>query len=135
MAHALAEDLIAQQGWPMVCHSAGIRAQEGNATTPEAVQVLAAHGIAWCGKSRQLTKQQLLAADLVWAMTAEHLAYAQALLEDSAAAQRPLMCLLAAPDEVEDPLGCGLSAYEELYACLQAQLPSRLRALVPEPQA
>ena len=134
MAQAMAEQIIADQGWPIACASAGIRATSGKPTTTDAVAVLGEQGINWQGTSRQLSVELLQQADVVWAMTDEHRQVAQQLSASLAMQQRPEITLLA-QQEVPDPLGCGRQAYVGLQQYLQPLLPPRLMALIPERQA
>jgi protein-tyrosine phosphatase len=134
MAQAMAEQIIAAQGWPITCASAGIRASAGEPTTPAAVDVLSEQGIDWQGASQQLNAELLQQADVVWVMTDEHQQVAQQLVLTIEPAQRPSIALLG-PQEVPDPLGCGRQAYVQLQQYLQSLLPQRLRALIPELQA
>ena len=134
MAQAMAEQIIAQQCWPLECASAGIRATTGAPTTPEAVDVLSEQGIAWQGTSQRLSLELLQQADVVWVMTEEHRQEAQQLSVLLTMQQRPAITLLA-QQEVPDPLGRGRPAYDQLQLFLQSLLPQRLRALVLELQA
>lgn len=134
MAQAMAEQIIAAQGWPITCASAGIRATTGEPATLEGIEVLSEQGINWQGTSQQISVELLQQADVVWTMTDEHQQVAQQLAATIEPAQRPTIALLGS-QEVPDPLGCGRQAYVQLQQYLQSLLPQRLRALIPELQA
>ena len=129
MAHAMCVDICAKQGFDLNIASAGIRAVNGSPSTHHGVAVLANVGIDWQGFSQQLDSSLLNKADHVWVMTDEHLNYAQTLISARENSATPVIELLAYDQEVVDPLGLGLEAYEALYAQLVQLLPTRLAAL------
>ena len=91
--------------------------------------MLAQNGIAWAGTSQPLRAQDLQWADHVWVMTQEHLQCVVKLGQSVHAAERPMMQLLHGEQEITDPLGLGLTAYQALYGELTQFLPIRLAAL------
>ena len=129
MAHAIAAQMVAQGRMAIELASCGIRAKAGAVTTADAVITLAQQGIAWQGTSQQLSTEDLMWADHVWVMTAEHLHFVQALAANNPPQTLPQIELLAGGDEVLDPLGLGLEIYQSLYFELVDLLPKRLAAL------
>jgi protein-tyrosine-phosphatase len=130
MAEALAGNLIKQARWPLKVISAGTSAHKARETTPEAVTVLSRAGIHWQGRSQPLTKQLLSQTDVVWAMTQTHIQRVDDLLIGVSESRRPHISLLAPEQELADPLGCGMAAYEALYDTLCQLLPLRLQTLL-----
>ncbi|MDP6164825.1 MAG: hypothetical protein QGI54_01675 [Gammaproteobacteria bacterium] len=130
MAEALAGNLIKQAQWPLKVISAGTSANKALETTPEAVTVLSRAGIHWQGRSQPLTKQLLSQTDVVWAMTQTHIQRVDDLLIGVSESRRPHISLLAPEQELADPLGCGMAAYEALYDTLCQLLPLRLQTLL-----
>ena len=129
MANAMAVEWAHKNGKTMAFSSCGIRATHGAQTTADARQVLAQSGIQWRGTSRQLQAEDLQWANHVWVMTQEHLRFVVELGQSVNAAERPMVQLLHAEQEITDPLGFGLEAYQALHAQLTQLLPIRLAAL------
>jgi protein-tyrosine phosphatase len=129
MAHAMAADWAQKNGKAMEFASYGIRATHGAQTTADAKRVLAQSGLQWHGTSQQLQVEDLQWASHVWVMTQEHLQFVLELGQSVSAEQRPTVQLLHPEQEITDPLGLGVQAYQALHAQLTQLLPIRLAAL------
>ncbi|MCO4838158.1 MAG: hypothetical protein KC426_08740 [Oceanospirillaceae bacterium] len=129
MAHAMAKQWVKQHKLDIELESCGMRANAGEPTTKEALLVLSKAQINWQGTSRQLTIDDLEWADIVWAMTQEHLDAAIELGADLLKASAPIYQLLAYQAELVDPLNCGLVRYQQLYDELDVLIPKRLAAI------
>jgi len=129
MAHAMAADWAQKNGKAMAFASRGIRATHGAQTTAEAKLLLAQSGLQWHGTSQQLQAEDLQWASHVWVMTLEHLQFVLKLGHSVNLVQRPTVELLDAQQEITDPLGLGVQAYQALHAQLSQLLPIRLAAL------
>jgi protein-tyrosine-phosphatase len=134
MAHAMAYQWSQTNDLNLEIESRGIRANLGDPTTPEALLVLARASINWHGTSQLLSAEDLQWADDVWGMTQEHLDFAASLGTELGVEldqeRAPNYQLLAATDELVDPLNAGLAAYEQLFCSLQVLLPNRLAVIL-----
>jgi protein-tyrosine phosphatase len=117
------QDLL-QKGYVVV--SAGLAAVPGEPAAAEAVEVARAHGADLAGHQSQPLSQDLLAgADLVVAMTRNHLRVLAAYTGDGGAAPRLLM---ADGSDLPDPIGgpaevyraCAAQIWQALQECLPA---------------
>jgi protein-tyrosine phosphatase len=126
----MAAEWAQKNGKTMEFASCGIRAAHGAQTTADARRVLAQSGIQWRGTSQQLQAEDLQWASDVWVMTQEHLRFVLEVGQSVNAAERPTVQLLHAEQEITDPLGLGVQAYQALYTQLSQLLPIRLAALV-----
>jgi protein-tyrosine-phosphatase len=129
MAHAMAQQWLQVNDLNLEVKSRGIRANSGDATTPEALVALAKADIHWQGTSQLLSVADLKWADDVWGMTQEHLAFAVNLGAELNQERAPRYQLLAGTNELVDPLSAGQAAYEQLFFSLQELLPNRLVAI------
>jgi L-threonylcarbamoyladenylate synthase len=136
MAAALAKKILAEtlgctvgelrsQGVEVV--SAGIFASNGSPATPEA-----AHAVKQRGgdlsrhKSRKLSADLIKSCDLLFCMTATHLAEAKRLAGDAATTN----CLLDEQQEVPDPIGGGMDVYEHTAEHLDRAVRKRIQECV-----
>lgn len=115
MAEALLRDITG--GIPALAdlqvESAGTAAANGRPATREAIESMCKRGLDLTShRSRALTDEFVAAADLILAMTNDHLADIAGF--PAAAAQRvyALGSFAGANEEVEDPIGGGQEAYE-----------------------
>jgi protein-tyrosine-phosphatase len=111
--------------------SAGVFAEDGAPVTAETLTALAEHGIEHHGESKRLTPEMIGNADLVYCMTASHQAAAAHLVADSPRDLEKIQ-RLAVDQDLDDPIGCGQQAYDDLARTLLKLIPSRLKeTLVP----
>ena len=129
MAHAMAQQWSQLNGNKVALQSRGIEANLGDATTEEALLVLAEANIHWQGTSQRLALADLDWADDVWGMTQEHIQFAQSLSSQLDYHRQPHFQLLAVECELADPLDSGIEAYEALFVTLQELIPKRLLAI------
>lgn len=129
MAHAMSLQWAQNNAASLEMRSRGIRANNGDPTTPEAILVLSTAGINWQGSSQVLSLDDLKWADTVWGMTQEHINVATRLGSKLRHENCPKYELLALTEDLLDPLNCGLSAYEELFETFNQRLPIRLAAI------
>jgi glycine hydroxymethyltransferase len=130
MAEMLFRELVKGRG-DYVVGSAGVAALPGQAASKHTADLLRQAGIDASGfRSRPLTREMMLAATHVFGMSEQHLRameYDFADLMDKAY----LVTEFAADDairgeDVVDPIGMGLRAYEETRDMLLSSLPSVL---------
>ena len=133
MAEAIARHWIAHGGLgdnpELVAASAGVFAPEGVPPSPEAVIALAELGIEHDGASRRLTADLLREAEVVFCMTAAHMAAARSLVEGDPDGQARILLLDPAGD-VEDPIGMGQKAYDSLSVRFLELVPKRLQEVL-----
>ena len=109
--------------------SAGVAASEGATTSPETVAALRALGIDYQGRSKPLTAEMIRSADFVICMTQSHFETARLLVNGSPADAEKIHRLDPAGD-IEDPIGMGQEAYDQLAAHLTELIPARLEELM-----
>lgn len=105
--------------------SAGVQAFDGASTSPETVAVLERLRAPVPEHSKRLTSEMIRKADLVLGMTTAHVARARALVAGEPAMQAKIQPLDPEGD-VDDPIGLGQRAYDELGAYFRALIPTRL---------
>ena len=111
--------------------SAGVSAGHDVAVSPETVVALESLGINFDGRSKPLSAEMIRQADLVLAMTRSHLHAAEALLEgDADAEHRAKLHPLDAERDIEDPIGLGQEAYDDLARRFTELVPARLAELL-----
>ena len=98
----------------------------------EAVQALEKLGIEHEGRSKLLSEEMILGADLVLCMTESHLATARHLVEGDAEAQSRLHLLEPNGDAVPDPIGMGQEAYSVLAGHFREVIPPRIESLLAD---
>lgn len=110
--------------------SAGVFAGEGNPTTHETLTVLHGRDIEHEGTSTPLNAEMVKKADLVLCMTASHQQAIFLMLDKEA--DREKILILDPAGDIEDPIGLGLPAYDDLAQRLLTLIPKRLKeVLVP----
>lgn len=111
----------------LVVVSAGIAALNGGRATPEAVQVMASHGLDLQSHETQpLTEPLIRHADVIFAMTRSH---REAIVAQwpSAAERTRLLC--SDQSDVADPIGGPLERYQRCAVQIQAELKQQLDSL------
>ena len=106
--------------------SAGVFAAEGVPPSPETVEALDRRGFQCEDGSRPLTKTMIDGADLVLGMTQSHVDSAESIAADS---KTPIFRLDPEKD-IDDPIGMGDAAYEQLAQELERLIPLRLKELL-----
>ncbi len=136
MARAIAEHALAtmpvlglgQAPVPTRVISAGVAAGEGAPMTPEAREALREMGIdAGPHRARALTREMLREADVVFAMTGQHLL---ALRSAEPTAARDAALLDPAGNDVEDPIGGPLEDYRVVARAMRAMIERRLSQIL-----
>jgi protein-tyrosine-phosphatase len=105
--------------------SAGVQAFDGAATSAETVAVLERIKAPVPEHANRLTPDMIRKADLVLGMTSAHVSRARALVAGDPSAQAKIQPLDPEGD-VEDPIGLGQRAYDELGAYFRELIPNRL---------
>ncbi|MHC4415117.1 MAG: arsenate reductase/protein-tyrosine-phosphatase family protein [Planctomycetota bacterium] len=130
MAEAIARHLIdggllGDTPEPFVA-SAGVAAATGSPPTPEAAAALEKMGVAYDGKSKPLSAEMILNADIVFCMTSNHVETAKAL---APAMDDHVITRLDPSADIEDPIGGDQAAYDALAGRIKRILSLRLREL------
>ena len=113
--------------------SAGVAAGEGAPMTPEAREALREMGIdAGPHRAKALTREMLRSADVVFAMTSQHLA---ALRSAEPSAARDAALLDPAGKDVEDPIGGPLEDYRVVARAMRAMIEKRLSEIIARDKA
>jgi protein-tyrosine-phosphatase len=134
MAEAVAQRWLddegaAELGGPVLAASAGMAASGGGRAASEAVRALAAMGIAYEGRSKQLTAEMIRAAEVVLCMTDDHVRAAGRLVADEPEHLGKIERL--DPDaDVDDPIGSGQEAYDDVLRRFGELVPRRLREVL-----
>jgi protein-tyrosine-phosphatase len=109
--------------------SAGADATDGAPPTPEALGALESLGIDHDGASKRLTADMIRHAHLVLCMTNAHARAAKALVAGEPE-QAEKIFLMEPRGDIEDPIGRGQHAYNQLARRLMDLIPSRLKELL-----
>ncbi len=132
MAEAIARDLVERGAVPgasgngIFFASAGTWAADGVPFSPEAHRVLGERGITLEGRSKRVTREMAVGADLVLGMTKAHVEAVRAMVGETG-----WRCGLALdPQEVDDPVGLGVAAYRRVADQLAQLLPTRLSEML-----
>lgn len=137
MAAAIARRRAEELGWRHVeVRSAGTSASGGAPASGGAQRVAAAHGLDLSGhRSRQLTTDDIQAADLILVMSTDHL---MQVIELGGGERAALLTSYAGghPDgfpatSVPDPIGGPDSEYEETFRLLEEMIGRALERLQP----
>ena len=135
MAEAIARSLVSDgkvrgvESDEVFIASAGVAAMDGLPTSHETIEALAKRDIDFDGRSTALTREMILKADLVLAMTAAHVSIAQSLVEDDPAAMTRIQQLDPNGD-ILDPIGQSQAVYDQLADELTSLIPERLQELL-----
>lgn len=114
---------------PLFFASAGVSAFEGAPTSEETEEVLRRLRAAAPGHAKRLTPDMIRKADLVLGMTASHVARARELVAHDAAARARIYAL--DPDgDVDDPIGLGQRAYDDLAEYFAELIPRRVAGML-----
>ena len=108
--------------------SAGASAADGLHPTTQTITALAGRGIEHDGTSKTLTAQMITNAEVVFCMTAGHVAAARSLIGEGDD-ENKIMCLDPEAD-IEDPLGLDQSAYDLLAERFMHLIPQRLKGVL-----
>lgn len=114
---------------PLFFASAGVAAFDGAPTSLETVDVLERMRAPVPGHAKRLTAEMVRRADLVLAMTSSHAAAARALVAGDAKATARIHALDPEGD-VDDPIGLGQRAYDELAAYFTELIPQRVAGML-----
>ena len=129
MAEAILADALARLGVAARVRSAGTHAVPGP-PSPGATVALRARPLDCSGhRSRRLRPEDVQSADLVLGMTAGHVSRARALVAGDPAAQAKIQPLDPEGD-VDDPIGLGQRAYDELGAYFTELIPQRIAGML-----
>ena len=132
MAQAVAQHWVdgggLNDGERYLAASGGTAAASGVPSSPEAVRSLVARDITLESRSIPLTEDMIRGASIVFCMTATHMARAKALVAH-APDQEPKIQLLDPERDIEDPMGMGQAAYDQLADRLTELIPRRLRTV------
>ena len=138
MAAAIASHLAEARGLPYIAAaSAGVGAAEGTPASDGALLVALEHGVDLGDhRSRPVTRELVAEADLILAMSANHLERLQQLgagtkaqlLTDYAAGR-------AGGRHISDPFGADLAEYRRTYAELETEVGRVLDRLAADPGA
>ena len=104
--------------------SAGVSAAEGIPPTQESLIALKERGIHHDGLSKTLTAEMLNNADLVFCMTASHVAATWIITGDD---NDDKIMRLDPSADIEDPMGSDQSAYDALADQFMELIPRRLK--------
>lgn len=134
MAEGIAQKLSEQGTFPasmgeLFFASAGVSAFDGGATSHETVEVLQRMKAPVPERSKRLTAEMIRKADLVLGMTGSHVARARALVAGDSNAQAKIQPL--DPDgDVDDPIGLGQRAYDDLGDYFAELIPRRIAGML-----
>lgn len=134
MAEGIAQKLFDQGKFPaavgaLFFASAGVAAFEGAPTSEETLAVLEAMKAPVPGHAKRLTPDMIKRADLVLGMTASHVARARAMVAGDAGAAARVHSL--DPDgDIDDPIGLGQRAYDDLAAYFAELIPRRVAGML-----
>jgi protein-tyrosine-phosphatase len=134
MAEGIAQKLLESGRFPkdvgaVFFASAGVSAFDGAATSPETVAVLERMKAPVPEHSKRLTPEMIRKADLVLGMTSAHVARARALVAGDAEAMARVQPLDPEGD-VDDPIGMGQRAYDELAVYFAELIPQRVAGML-----
>ena len=134
MAEGIAQKLAEDGSFPekigaLFFASAGVSAFDGASTSHETVEVLERMKAPVPEHSKRLTAEMIRKADLVLGMTAGHVSRARALVAGDPAAQAKIQPLDPEGD-VDDPIGLGQRAYDELGAYFTELIPQRIAGML-----
>ncbi len=134
MAEGIAQKLLDDGKFPqsmgaLFFASAGVAAFEGAPTSEETVAVLGKMRAPMPGHAKRLTPDMIRRADLVLGMTGSHVARARAMVADDAAAAARIHPIDPEGD-VDDPIGLGQRAYDDLSAYFAELIPRRVAGML-----
>lgn len=133
MAEAIAQRLIDEgllgEGAAVFAASAGAFTRGHSPTTVETVRALRKKGIEFEGTSKPLSAEMIRRADVVFGMARPHVEAARGLVA-SETEQVAKIVLLDPDGDVEDPIGFGQSAYDELADRMMKLIPRRLEEML-----
>ena len=134
MAEGIAQKLLDDGKFPqsmgaLFFASAGVAAFEGAPTSEETVAVLGKMRAPMPGHAKRLTPDMIRRADLVLGMTGSHVARARAMVADDAEAAARIHPIDPEGD-VDDPIGLGQRAYDDLSAYFAELIPRRVAGML-----
>ncbi|MCA9293299.1 MAG: Sua5/YciO/YrdC/YwlC family protein [Phycisphaerales bacterium] len=135
MAEAIARELVKESGAAIEVGSAGVFASMGNQATSEAVHAVRALGIPMHRhSSRNLTRDLMRQADVVFAMTAAHAEAARRFDPDGATV---IHLLDPSGREIDDPIGQPQGVYDETAQLMRRLIEARMIefGFLPKPTA
>ena len=130
MAEAIARHWVESghlgEGEKLFIASGGVAAMDGTPPTSETLAVLSRLGIEYDGRSKPVTADMVAKADLVLCMTESHRRVLLSLLGDDPADAAKVQ-LLDPEGDIDDPIGRGQRAYDELADRFLTLIPQRLK--------
>jgi protein-tyrosine phosphatase len=134
MAEAVARDLLESgqvpgHGREVFVASAGLGAWDGSPFSEETLAALRKRGISPDGHSKRLTPEMVRKAALVLGMTRSHVVAARALVGGEEHQRK--VHLLDPAGDLDDPIGMGQEAYDDLAHHFAELIPSRISAMLP----
>lgn len=133
MAEAIARDAVERGRVPgardLFVASAGVHATDAAPVSHETIAALRARGIDHRGSSKRLTAEMIRRADRVLAMTGSQAEAARRLVAGEPAEQAKILPLDVEGD-LDDPIGLGQSAYDDLAERLYELIPPRLAEIL-----
>lgn len=128
MAEEIARDLLARRPIdepPVVVHSAGTTATDGDAISPEAREAVESLGMKFAKfRSVALTPALIEEADVIFAMTRAH---ARAVLAMDPTAESKLQLLDPDGHDIPDPIGAPQSVYTQTARRIRDILADRIK--------
>lgn len=109
--------------------SAGVAAADGRPIAPEAGYALKRLGIEHEGSTKPLTAEMIRKATIVLCMTEEHARFARELVAGEEEHEQKI-AVLDPEGDIEDPIGYGQAAYDQLAKRFKSIIPQRLKDLL-----
>lgn len=135
MAAAFFERLAGEAGLPARVRSAGVAAVPGLPAAADAIACTAGHGLDLSAhRSRPVSDEDIAWADWVLAMTDGHREELQARYPEAGHKIVTLGAFVGRPQAIDDPIGRGRAAYEQVceqLTSLLVRLVERLQAETP----
>ncbi len=131
MAEALLKKALKEAGKQGIeVRSAGVNAMDGMAPTQETIEVLGKEGVASLGsKSKSLTDEMILSADLILVMAAHHMddiirRVPEAASKTHLLKQFDINCETQAYEDMDilDPIGKPINVYERVFATIKEEI-------------
>jgi protein-tyrosine phosphatase len=133
MAEAIAQHWIDQGNLPSerryLAVSAGVSAAGNVPVSRETIAVLESLGIEHEGRSKPLTAEMIRHAEVVLCMTRGQAATARSLVADEPQHLKKIH-MLDPNGEVDDPIGSGQKAYDDLAQRFRQLIPKRLKEIL-----
>ena len=115
------------EGWEVT--SAGTLAADGYQTSQETVLALRDHGVDYEGETKALTKELVDRATVVLCMTSTHCIDVASIADDPSKIE-----MLNPSGDMNDPVGCDQSVYDELARTMLEIIPKRMLEISRRPE-